>query len=89
MHACPSRSSRRIITEANSSSSAADACEVVARARDARNDDIKAIAAGFKSAKRKGIGSALHIGGLLRVVAWGLAHLSVGLWQARGKGRIC
>jgi hypothetical protein len=26
---------------------------------------------------------------LLRVVAWGLAHLSVGLWQARGKGRIC
>ncbi|MEA2372116.1 MAG: ParB/Sulfiredoxin domain [Solirubrobacteraceae bacterium] len=57
---------KTIITEANTASSEADAREVVARARDARSDDIKAIAAGFKSAKRKGIGSALHIGGLLR-----------------------
>ncbi len=57
---------KTIITEANAASSEADAREIVARARDARGDDIKAIAAGFKSAKRKGIGSALHIGGLLR-----------------------
>lgn len=57
---------KTIITEANAAPSEADAREVVARAREARSDDVKAIAAGFKSAKRKGIGSALHIGGLLR-----------------------
>jgi hypothetical protein len=57
---------RRIITEANASFSEASACQVVARQREARSDDIKAIAAGFKGAKRRTVSSALHIGGLLR-----------------------
>jgi hypothetical protein len=57
---------KKIITEANVAPSEASACAVVARQREARSDDIKAIAAGFKGAKRKTLGSALHIGGLLQ-----------------------
>jgi hypothetical protein len=55
-----------IITEANSAASEADALAVVSAARSERADDIKAIAAGFKPARRRSSGSALHIGGLLR-----------------------
>lgn len=57
---------KKIITEANAAPSEASACQVVASQREARSDDIKAIAAGFKGAKRRTAGSALHIGGLLR-----------------------
>jgi hypothetical protein len=57
---------RTIITEANAAPSEAEALVVVARAREARSEDIRTIASGFKSAPRKSKGSALHIGGLLR-----------------------
>jgi hypothetical protein len=62
----PSAQLKAIITEANAAPSEADALAVVARARAARSEDVKAIAAGFKSPRRKGAGAALHIGGLLR-----------------------
>jgi hypothetical protein len=62
----PSPQMKAIVTEANAASSEADSLAVIARSRDARAEDIKTIAAGFKSARRKGAGSALHIGGLLR-----------------------
>lgn len=62
----PSAQLKAIITEANAAPSEADALAVVARARAARSEDVKAIAAGFKSPRRKSAGSALHIGGLLR-----------------------
>ena len=62
----PTAQLKTIITEANAAPSEADALAVVARAREARSDDIKTIAAGFKSARRKSKGSALHISGLLR-----------------------
>lgn len=62
----PANQLKAIITEANTAPSETEACDVVVRARAVRSDDIKRIAAGFKSTKRKGTGSALHIGGLLR-----------------------
>ncbi len=57
---------RAIITQANIATSEGEALAVVATAREARADDIKAISAGFKPARRRSAGSALHIGGLLR-----------------------
>ena len=62
----PAAQLRTIITEANAAPSEAEALAVVARAREARSEDIRTIASGFKSAPRKSKGSALHIGGLLR-----------------------
>lgn len=62
----PAAQLKTIIAQANAASSEAEALAVVARARELRSDDVKAIAAGFKSARRKSAGSALHIGGLLR-----------------------
>lgn len=62
----PSTQLRGIITEANSAPSEAESLAIVARARADRSDDIRAIAAGFRSARRRGAGPALHIGGLLR-----------------------
>ncbi|MGH8574233.1 MAG: ParB N-terminal domain-containing protein, partial [Gammaproteobacteria bacterium] len=62
----PSAQLKSIITEANAAPSEVDSLAVVARAREDRSDDIKAIAAGFKGARRKSTGSALHIGRLLR-----------------------
>ena len=61
----PAAQLKTIVTEANSAPSEAEALAVVARAREARSDDIRSIAAGFKSARRRGNRSALHIGGLL------------------------
>lgn len=62
----PSAQLKTIITEANAAPSEVDSLTVVARAREDRSDDIKVIAAGFKSGRRRSVGSALHIGGLLR-----------------------
>ncbi len=62
----PAQQLRRIITEANAAPSETGALAVVAQARDARSEEIKAHAAGFKTARRKSKGSALHIHGLLR-----------------------
>lgn len=56
---------KAIIAEANTASSETEALAVVDRARAIRSDDIKAIAAGFKTPRRRSAGSALHIGGLL------------------------
>lgn len=56
---------RALITEANAAPSEAEALAVVARAREARSEDIRTIASGFKRAPRKSKGSAFHIGGLL------------------------
>lgn len=62
----PSAQLKTIITEANSAPSEAEALAVVVRARAVRSEDVKAIAAGFKSPRRKSAGAALYIGGLLR-----------------------
>lgn len=62
----PAAQLKAIITEANGAPSEAAALDVVARAREVRSDDVKAIAAGFKNARRRSAGSALHLGGLLR-----------------------
>jgi len=57
---------RAIITEANAAPSEAEALAVVARAREARSEDIRTITSGFKRGPRKSKHSAFHIGGLLR-----------------------
>lgn len=62
----PTAQLKTIITEANAAPSEAEALAVVARARAARSEEIKAIASGFKSPRRKSKGSALYMGGLLR-----------------------
>jgi hypothetical protein len=62
----PAAEIKSIVTETNAASSEVAALGVVADARALRSDAIKAIAAGFKSSRRKSAGSALHIGGLLR-----------------------
>jgi ParB-like chromosome segregation protein Spo0J len=62
----PAAQLKMIISEANAASSEAEAQAVVARAREVRSDEVKAIAAGLKRVRRKSAGSALHIGGLLR-----------------------
>lgn len=62
----PASELKAIITEANAATSETAARDVVTCAREMRSDDIKAIAAGLKTARRRSAGSALHIGGLLR-----------------------
>jgi hypothetical protein len=62
----PSAQLKGIITEANGAASEAESLAVVTRARADRVNDIRNIAAGFKSARRRSARSALHIGGLLR-----------------------
>lgn len=57
---------KTIITEVNAAPSEEESLAIVARARANRSDEIKAISAGFKRARRRGAASALHIGGLLR-----------------------
>jgi len=62
----PAGQLKAIVTEANAASSEEAALQVVADARAARADEIRAMAAGFKGPSRRSAGSALHIGGLLR-----------------------
>lgn len=62
----PAAQLRAIVAEANAASSEAQALSIVARAYQERSEEIKAIAAGFKGARRRSAGSAPHIGGLLR-----------------------
>jgi ParB-like chromosome segregation protein Spo0J len=62
----PAAQLKTIIASANSAASEKEALSIVAEARETRADDAKAIAAGFKAAKRRSAGSALHIGGLLK-----------------------
>ena len=62
----PAAQLKAIIAEANAASSEAEALAVIARAYEVRADEAKAIAAGFRRARRKSTGSALHIGGLMR-----------------------
>lgn len=62
----PSSQLKTIVGEANAAPSEAEALTIVAQARTDRSENIRAIAAGFKGAHRRGLGPALHIGGLLR-----------------------
>lgn len=55
-----------LVRDANRASSEADALAILARAREERTDDITAIAAGFRLARRRSAGSAPHLAGLLR-----------------------
>lgn len=65
----PSSQIKTLVAEANAAASEDAALAGVAAAREARSDDVKAIAAGFRSTRRRSAGSALHIGGLLRFEA--------------------
>lgn len=65
----PASDIKAVITQANNARSEADALAIVEAERAARADTIAVIAAGFKVAKRRSNGAALHIGGLLRFEA--------------------
>jgi len=62
----PAAELKPIITEANNAASEAEARAAVMRAREARSDDVRTIAAGFRTARRRSSGPAMHIGGLLK-----------------------
>lgn len=62
----PAAQLKPIIAQANAAPSEAQALAVIAAAYDARSDEVKAHAAGFKRARRRSSGAAPHIGGLLR-----------------------
>ena len=56
---------KRLVTQVNGASSEEEARQIVETERNARADEIRAIASGF-SPDRKSKGSAQHIGGLMR-----------------------
>ena len=56
---------KKLVTQVNGAASEEDARQIVETERNARADEIRAIASGF-SPDRKSKGSAQHIGGLLR-----------------------
>lgn len=58
---------RRLVTSVNAASSEVDALGVVRVERDARHDDIRAIASGFAAHKSRGHRSAMHIAALLNL----------------------
>ena len=62
----PTSQVKALVTQANGAASEQAALAIVAAGREARSDAVKAIAAGFRSSKRRSAGAALHIGGLLR-----------------------
>lgn len=58
---------RHLVVSVNAASSEADALDVVAAERDARRDDIRAIASGFATHRSTGLRSAMHIVALLNL----------------------
>lgn len=58
---------RSLVTRVNAATSEAAALAVVAEERDARADDIRAIASGFAARRRAGHRSRMHIAALLNV----------------------
>lgn len=57
---------KKLVAQVNSASSESDALALVEAERDARIDDIRAVASGFSPGKRRSKGSAQHLGGLIR-----------------------
>src|SRR4051794_18275515 len=62
----PSSEVKALVAQANAAASEEAGLAIVAAARDARSEDVKAIAAGFQSSNRRSAGAAMHIAGLLR-----------------------
>lgn len=63
----PAAQVKKIVAQANAAASESEALEVVAAERDARGEEIRAVASGFSPRdNRRSKGSAQHIGGLAR-----------------------
>lgn len=62
----PANELKKLITKANSARSESDARAVVANEREARADDIKALAGGFKARRRRSSRADMHVRGLLK-----------------------
>jgi hypothetical protein len=58
---------RRMVSQINAATSEAGALDVVAAERDARADEIRAIASGFTARRRVGQRSAMHIAALMKL----------------------
>lgn len=61
----PAAEAKKLVGQVNAAPSQAEALAIVSAERDARADQIRAVASGFKLNKRRSIGSAQHIGALL------------------------
>jgi hypothetical protein len=61
----PAAQVKRLVTQVNGASSEEEALQIVTAEREARADEIRAVASGF-SPDRRSRGSAQHVGGLLR-----------------------
>lgn len=57
---------KKLVAQVNGATSQTEALEIVEAERDARSDELRAVASGFKPRDRKSKGSAQHIGALVR-----------------------
>jgi len=57
---------KKLVAQVNAAPSESDALALVEAERDARSDDVRAVASGFSPGKRRSKGSAQHLGGLTR-----------------------
>jgi hypothetical protein len=62
----PAAEVKKIVAAVNAAPSQAEALAIVAAERDARADQVRAVASGFKPRARRSAGSAQHFGALLR-----------------------
>lgn len=57
---------KRLVAQVNAAASQTEALEIVQAERDARSDELRAVASGFKPRDRRSKGSAQHIGALVK-----------------------
>lgn len=62
----PAADVKRVVARVNAASSQNEALEIVDAERDARSDQLRAVASGFKPRDRRSAGSAQHIGALVK-----------------------
>jgi hypothetical protein len=62
----PAAQVKKMVAEVNAATSESDALAIVSAERQARADELRAVASGFKPRERRSKGSAQHIGGLVR-----------------------
>jgi hypothetical protein len=72
----PANDVKKLVARVNGAASEQEALDIVQSERDARADDIRAVASGF-SPDRRSRGSAQHIGGLLRFEVEDLLDVSL------------
>lgn len=62
----PANEVKKVVAQVNSATSQNEAIEIVDAEREARSDRLRAVASGFKPKARRSVGSAQHIGALVK-----------------------